>query len=145
MAVRTRTPLPDLPKGHRFPDIIFPLTAQNIARYLDAVEDANELYLERSLAPPLAVATLALGALLDFVELPAGALHTGQEVTSYAGVPIGATLTLAGTIAQRSERAGFVISIIQFEVTPAKAPGPAITGRTTLMSPVDASPAGGDA
>ena len=145
MAVRTRIPLPDLPKGHRFPDIIFPLTAQDIARYLAAVEDANDLYLERRLAPPLAVAARALGALLDFVELPAGALHTGQEVASHAGVPIGATLTLAGTIAQRSQRAGFVISIIEFEVTPARAPGPALTGRTTLMSPADASAAGGGA
>jgi hypothetical protein len=134
MAVPTRTLLPDLPKGHRFSDISFQLTAQDIARYLDAVEDANDLYLERRLAPPLAVAARALGALLDFIELPAGALHAGQEVAVHAGVPIGATLTLAGTIAQRSERAGFVISIIEFKVTPAGAPGPALTGRTTLMS-----------
>ena len=134
MAVPTRTLLPDLPKGHRFPDISFPLTAQDIARYLDAVEDSNDLYLERELAPPLAVAARALGALVDFIELPAGALHTGQEIASHAGVPIGATLTLAGAIAQRSERAGFIISIIEFEVTPSGAPGPALTGRTTLMS-----------
>ena len=145
MGVPTRTLLPDLPKGHRFSDISFQLTAQDIARYLDAVEDPNGLYLERELAPPLAVAARALGALLDFVELPAGALHTGQEVTSHAGVPIGATLTLVGTIAQRSERAGLIVSIIEFEVTPAGAPGPALTGRTTLMAPADASAAGGGA
>lgn len=145
MAVPTRTLLPDLPKGHRFPDISFSLTAQDIARYLDAVEEANDLYLERELAPPLAVAARALGALLDFVELPAGALHTGQEIASHAGVPIGAKLTLAGAIAQRSVRAGVTISIIEFEVTPSGAPGPALTGRTTLMAPVDASGAGGGA
>jgi hypothetical protein len=110
---------------------------------LAATEDANTLYLERNLAPPLAVAARALGALLETVELPAGTLHTGQEMRVQRGVPIAASLTLTGRIAQRSERAGLIISIIEFEVTEAGSASPALTGRTTVIGPADSSVAGG--
>ena len=60
-----RTPLPDLPKGYRFPDTTFELTAEHVEGYLAAVEDANGLYLEQGLAPPLAVAgALYLGVVV---------------------------------------------------------------------------------
>ena len=143
MAVPARTLLSDLPKNHRFPDTHFQVTAEALRQYLEAVEDANPVYLERGLAPPLAVAARALGAVLETIELPAGALHTGQEVEAHAGVPIGSTLTLSGRIAQRSERAGLIISVIEFEATPEGAPTLAVTGRTTVMAPASASTAGG--
>jgi len=139
MPAPSRTLLTHLPKGHEFPRTAFDLTVQDVSRYLDAVEDTNVMYGERALAPPLAVAARALGALLDVLELPAGTLHTGQEVEAHAGVPVGARLTLGGRIAQRSERAGLVISVIEFEVTPAGSEAPALTGRTTVMAPMPAS------
>jgi len=143
MAVPARMFLSDLPKGHRLPDARFQLTAHEVAAYLEAVEDTNPLYTERGLVPPLAVAARALGALLETIELPAGTLHTGQEVEACAGVPFGAMLTLAGSIAQRSERAGLIISVIEFQVTPEGASSAALAGRTTVMAPLDASTAGG--
>ena len=128
-----RTLLTDLPEGHQFPPTTFVLTADDVARYLDAVGDTNGVYAASGCAPPLAVAARALGGLLEVMELPAGALHTGQEVEARAAVPPGATLTLSGRIAQRSEREGLVICAIAFEVTPEGAVSPAITGRTTVM------------
>ncbi|MEX0785473.1 MAG: hypothetical protein WD939_02440, partial [Dehalococcoidia bacterium] len=76
----------------------------------------------------------ALGALLDVLELSAGTLHTGQEIDVHAGLPIGTTLTLSARIAQRSERAGMVISILEFELTPAGSSEAALSGRSTLMA-----------
>ncbi len=134
-----RTVLPDLPKGHRFSELSFQARAGEVAQYLEAVKDANEIYLERGLAPPLAVAARALGKLLELIELPAGTLHTGQEVEAHAKVPLDATLTLRGSIAQRSERAGLIISVIEFAVTPAGSANAAVTGRTTVMVPATAS------
>lgn len=142
MAAPARTVLSDLPKGHQFPATSFELTAQDVSRYLEAVQDANAIYLERRLAPPLAVAAYALGVLLAVVELPAGTLHTGQEVEARAGVPIDAALTLAGRIGQRSERAGLIVSVIEFAVTPAGSDTVALTGRTTVMAPTSASSEG---
>jgi len=133
MAAGSRTLLTDLPKGHEFPVTTFLLSRDHVARYLDAVEDTNAVYLDRGLAPPLAVAALALGSLLEVIELPAGTLHTGQEVEARAGVPLDAALSLAGRIAQRSERAGMVISVIEFDVTPERAAAPALSGRSTVL------------
>ena len=135
MASPARTSLSDLAKGYRFPPVRFELTAAYVSRYLDAVEDANTVYRERGLAPPLAIAARALEALLEVLDLPDGALHAGQEVEVRAGVPIGATLTLAGHVAQRVERAGLIISVIEFELMPAGSDVAALTGRTTVAVP----------
>ena len=132
--------LSDLPKGHEFPATGLQITAEDALAYLDAVQDANSVYQDCGLAPPLAVAALALGALLDLMELRPGALHTGQQFESAAGVPFGASLTMNGRIAQRSERAGLIVSAIEFEVTIAGADAPALTGRTTVMAPSGATP-----
>ena len=139
MAAPARPLLSELQKGHQFPATNVQLSADDIRAYLDAVEDANGVYLERGLAPPLAVAALALGALLELLELPAGTLHTGQEVEAHGGVPIGATLRLSGRIAQRSERAGLVISVLEFELTAGGSDAPAIVGRTTVAILADAA------
>ena len=133
MAVPARTLLTELPKGHEFSATTFSLARDGVSLYLDAVEDLNGVYLERGLAPPLAVAALALGSLLDVIELPAGTLHTGQEVDVHAGVPVDAPLTLTGRIAQRSERAGMVISVIEFDVTPEGSSSAALSGRSTVL------------
>ena len=130
----------DLPKGHEFPATELQITAEDALTYLDAVQDANSVYQDYGLAPPLAVAALALGALLQILELPPGTLHTGQQIESGAGVPLGAALTLSGRIAQRSERAGLIISAIEFEVTVAGADAPALTCKTTVMAPAGAAP-----
>ena len=128
-----RTPLPDLPKGHEFPRTRFRLTSDDVAKYLEAVGDSNAVYVESGLAPPLAVAARALGSLLDTIELPGGTLHSGQEMNARAGVEIGSELELSGRIAQRSERAGMIISVIEFDVMVAGAAEPALTGRTTVI------------
>lgn len=133
MAAPARVPLTELPKDHQFPATAFSISRDDVTRYLDAVGDANAVYADRGLAPPLAVAARALGALLEVLDLPAGTLHTGQEVEAHEGVPVGATLTLSGRIAQRSERAGLVISVIEFDVTPERPAQPALTGRSTVI------------
>lgn len=139
MTAPARVLLSDLPKGHQLPATTFELTTADVERYLAAVEDANAIYLERGLAPPLAVAARALGTLLEVVELPDGTLHTGQEVELHAGVPIGSALTLRGRIEQRYERAGLILSVIAFEVTPRGSDVAAITGRTTVAIPAGAA------
>ena len=127
--------LSTLPKGHRFPDTSFELTAQSVARYIEAVQDANGIYIERGLAPPLAIAAFALGVLLETMQLPDGALHTSQEIEVRQSVPIESALTLSGRVAQRSERAGMLISVLEFEVALAGSRSAALVGRTTVLAP----------
>lgn len=135
MSAPARALLSDLPKGHRFSEQTFDLTAEGVSRYLKAVGDANAVYVETGLAPPLAVGARALGALLAAIELPDGLLHTGQEVEAHARAPIGATFSLNGRVAQRTERAGVIVSVIEFEVRPAGSADIALSGRTTVVAP----------
>jgi hypothetical protein len=130
----SRLLLSALPKGHELTSARIDLTHDRVTAYLSATGDANALYRERGLAPPLAVAALALGALLEQIELPAGSLHASQEVDALGGVPPAATLMLRGRVAQRSERAGLVISVLEFEVAP-EGGEPVLSGRTTVMMP----------
>jgi hypothetical protein len=129
----SRLLLSDLPKGHALAEARIDLTPERISAYLAATGDSNTVYRDRNLAPPLAVAALALGALLAQIELPAGTLHTSQEVEAHAATPLDATLSLRGRVAQRSERAGMVISVLEFEVAPLGSGEAALTGRTTVM------------
>lgn len=123
-----------LPRGHEFSPSTFAVSAGDVSTYLAAVQDESGVYGEA--VPPLAVAAAALRALLEHLELPAGTLHTAQEVECLAAVPAGASLTMAGRVAQRSERGGFVASVIEFEVAPeGSRTGPALAGRATVMAP----------
>ena len=135
MAAPSPTLLSDLPKGYEFSPPPFDLTREYLAAYASATRDTSTVYEDAGLAPPLAVAARALGALLAVVELPPGSLHTGQEVEMRAGVPMSAKLTLAGTVAQRSERGGLIIAVLQFDVTVDDGSDPALTGRTTVVMP----------
>ncbi len=133
MAATARALLSDLPTGYEFPTTTFDLTQDDVDEYLAATNDQNSIYSETGLAPPLAVAARALGTLLDVVELPAGSLHTAQEVEMKAGVPVPSTLELVGRLARRAMRAGLVIAVLEFQVSPRGQDTPALVGKTTVM------------
>ncbi len=123
-----------LPRGYEFPRASFAVDAERVRAYLTAVGDRNDY---GGTVPPLALTALGLNALQEQISLPEGSLHTGQEVEHTDSARAGEAFTLTGRIAQRSERHGFVISVIEFEVATAAAV--AIRARTTIMVPATAS------
>ena len=129
----------DLPRGHELPAAHFRLGADDVRRYLEAVEDRSNAYGQGpegpAWLPPLAVAALALRAILEQVELPAGALHAGQEVEFRHPVPVGADLRARARVAQRSEMRGAVISVIEFDVAEEGSATLAVVGRATVIAP----------
>jgi len=123
--------LPELPRGYEFPPRVFSLSGDDVARYLGATADEGDY---GGAVPPLAALALALRALQEQIALPEGSLHTGQELEQLAIIRTGERLTLTGRVAQRSERQGFVISVLEVDIG---APGTtAVRGRTTIMAPV---------
>jgi hypothetical protein len=133
MADGVRPSITELPKGYEFDVGEIEISNTRVARYLSAVGDTNECYAKTGLVSPVAVAALALTRLLEMLELPFGTLHIGQEIEAHGGVEVGAKLTMRGSIAQRSVRAGAVISVIEFGLELPGAASPALTGRTTVM------------
>ncbi|HEY8173036.1 MAG TPA: MaoC family dehydratase N-terminal domain-containing protein [Dehalococcoidia bacterium] len=133
MAASAHPSITDLAKGHEFDVADIEISREGIDRYLAAVGDTNDIYAQTGLVPPLAVAALALTRLLEMIDLPFGTLHIGQEIEVRGGVPMGSRLSMRGWIAQRSVRAGAVISVIEFSLTPFGASEPGLSGRTTVM------------
>jgi len=130
MTSPARASISAFPRGHEFPETTFTLTSEVVSAYLRATGDGNAY---GAAVPPLCAVALALNALQEQIALPEGSLHTGQEVEHNSPVPVGEPLRLTGRIAQRSERQGFVISVIEFEVSTAS--GLAVRARTTIMAP----------
>lgn len=82
------------------------VTEQWVGEYLDAVGDSLPHYSELGLAPPLALAARALGALLERLALPAGAIHSLQEIQTRKAVGFGEEIrgvAHLGTPRQRGE------------------------------------------
>ena len=134
MTSSARTPISALPRGHEFTPATFALSPGQLAAYLDATGDRMDY---DDALPPLAAVAMGLAALQDQLSLPDGALHTGQEVEQLSVLRPGGPLTLTGRVAQRSERQGVVISVIEFEI--AGPAGPAVRARATLMVPAAAA------
>jgi hypothetical protein len=130
MTSSSRTSISAFPRGHEFPPARFTLTAAAVSAYLRATGDPGDY---RGNVPPLAAVALGLDALQEHISLPQGSLHTGQEVEHAATLRAGDELVLTGRIAQRSERQGFVISVIEFEIAAGRSA--AIRARTTIMAP----------
>ena len=110
------------------------LSPQEIDAYLGAVGDDADVYHAEGLAPPMAVAALAMATAMRAVALPAGAVHTGQELDFAAPVPLGSgggvTLDCAVTVAQNSVRRG--TRFLTIEITGDLNGTRAVTGRISL-------------
>ena len=134
MTSSARTSISALPRGHEFPDARFSLSGGEVSAYLRAAGDTGDYGAH---VPPLAAVALGLNALQQHISLPEGSLHTGQEAEHRAALRCGVELVLTGRIAQRSERQGFVISVIEFEI--ASGGEATIRARTTIMAPAGAA------
>ena len=104
-----------------------------VAAYLTAVEDNGAVYAAEGIAPPLAVAALVMAQALDAIDLPAGTVHTSQEVEFTAPIPTGAAIACSATVAQNSVRRG--TRFVALDIV-AEADGRcAVAGRVSLAIP----------
>jgi acyl dehydratase len=127
-------PLTALAAGHVFPEVTLTIDAAAARAYRDAVGDEQPVYAAAGAAvPPLAVVALALGALLRQAELPPGSLHASESVEAHRVVHEGDAVRCRTVLAQRSLRAGFVVSVLESELSVAGEA--ALTARATVLSP----------
>ena len=84
--------------------------------YQAAVGGDNLLYRQHHVVPPMVVAALAMGAIMRTVQLPAGAVHTGQELEFFQPVAPNTPLRCAMSIGQNSVRRGARFLTLDFQV-----------------------------
>jgi hypothetical protein len=109
------------------------ITSEVAAAFRAAVGNDAELYANERLVPTMAVAALVMSAAMRAVELPAGAVHTGQELEFKLPVAENAELACTASVAQNSVRRGS--RFLVFEIRGDDGPQTALAGRTTIVVP----------
>lgn len=125
-----------LQPGQRLSHELLVLDADSIAAYVDAVSDSSRTASADGapLAPPMAIAALALSAVIDALQIPGGTIHAGQELDFRKAMPVGATLACTATLAQNSMRLGWRFLVVN--LTAADDDGNAVmSGKSTIMLP----------
>ena len=95
-----------LEPAHALVDREIVISESMAAAYVRAVGDENTLYAEARLVPPMAVAALVMAEAMDAVSLPAGTVHTGQELTFSRPVAVDSAVRCSATVAANSVRRG---------------------------------------
>jgi 3-hydroxybutyryl-CoA dehydratase len=119
------------------------VTEASVEEYLRAVGDTLPLYFELGLAPPIALAAGALGALLQRLDLPPGAVHSFQEIEALGPIPFGADIT--GTASLRPPRRRGDLEFITAAFSLREGTGRrALSGKSTvLVAPLSFPSSGG--
>ena len=103
--------------------------------YRDATGDTLGVYDALHAVPPLAVAAFALGALLESVGLPPGTLHANESLQAHEVVPEGSTVECRARVAQRSQRGGWVVTVLESDMMLNGAS--AVFSRATVLCPAE--------
>jgi acyl dehydratase len=122
-----------LPVGFEFPPTSYELTEAVITKYLEAVGEETD-FLTQGIVPPLAIAACAMTALSQSFTVPPGSIHASQELEFIKMVPIGASVSCGGKIAQKLERGSLNLVILEINVLN-QAGEKVITGRATIAAP----------
>ena len=110
------------------------LTAESVREYLDAVGDDQGTYAESGLAPPLALCAFALGAMLEKLSLPAGTIHSIQEMEVLAGVAVGQEVRGEAVCERPRSRGGLRFLTVAYTLK--NESGDVVqTGKTTVLTP----------
>jgi hypothetical protein len=123
--------------GDVLPAFTMVVTADEVREYLRATGEDPEVWLEADLVPPLAALALTLAALTEEMPLPAGVIHSGQEVDFVRAIPIDSEITGFAVIDRRSERAGVLMTQLGFELQVEDET--AARGKITIVMPTTAA------
>ena len=119
--------------GHALVDREIVITSAMADAYVQAVGDECALYAEEGLVPPMAVAALVMAEAMDAVSLPAGTVHTGQELTFSRPVAMGAAVRCSAVVAANSVRRG--TRFLTLDLRGALDGEAAVEGRAALAVP----------
>jgi acyl dehydratase len=125
--------LDQLPTGYEFPFVSYELNRDLVGKYLAAV-DEQEDFLTVGIVPPLAIAASAMTAVSKSIKVPPGSIHASQDFEFLKPVPVGATISCGGKVAQKLERGR--LKLIGIEIQALDQDQKAVlTGKATIAVP----------
>ena len=105
-----------------------------VQEYLGAVEDTSPIYGEVNAVPPLALAARALGALLEKLSLPPGAIHGAQELDCRRMVRHGQEVSCIARLSRPMRRGDWQFLTFDFTLYGAN-DEPVVSGKSTVLIP----------
>ena len=96
---------------------VWTVTEDKVRQYLNAVGDEQPAYFDLAMAPPLALSAWSLGALLDQLALPPGAIHSLQELETYRGVRFGEEIRACAQVANPRQRGNMKFLSVGYTLT----------------------------
>jgi len=128
--METDTDLSSLRPGQKLAEEELVVSQEAADAYQTAVGEAMAPYHKGRVVPPLAVAALAMGTAMRSLALPAGAVHTAQELAFMGAVTPGVPIRCATAVAQNNVRRGLRFLVVQLSVT--QKDQVVLEGRTSL-------------
>ena len=96
---------------------VWTVTEDKVRQYLNAVGDEQPAYFDLAMAPPLALSAWSLGALLDQLALPPGAIHSLQELETYRGVRFGEEIRASAQVTNPRQRGNMKFLSVGYTLT----------------------------
>lgn len=128
----------ELVPGQRVSRRSYLLDRVMIGDYMAAVQDESGLLESPEsipLVPPMSVAALSVGGVVQDLQIPGGSLHVGQELEFVRVVPVGETLVCEATLKQNSIRGGWRFMVLESEVQDSEG-RTVMAGKSTVILPV---------
>ena len=109
---------------------------QFVDDYLRAAADGSSIYSDLRVAPPMALAARAIGALLIELSLPPGTMHASQEIDCKRMVNWGEEVTCVAKLSRAKDRGNW--RFVSAEFTLSNTYGETLmSGKSTVLVPVD--------
>ena len=107
-----------LTPGYEFSPVIYQMTASSVHKYLEAVDHLEEWQSSpmAKYVPPMALAACAMSTMSKLFTMPAGAVHTAEDLEFCKPVPIGAIVSCHVKVSRKSGRGKFQMLTLEMEI-----------------------------
>ena len=105
-----------------------------VEAYLAAVENTSAIYHETGAVPPMAVAARALGAFIQALDLPPGAIHASQELECVGVLQQGDEVRCVGRVSRPRKRGDWSLITAEFQAS-RPGGGTVVAGKSTVLVP----------
>ena len=110
------------------------VTGESVKAYLEAVGDDQDVYRDAGAVPPLALCAWTLGAMLEKLSLPAGTVHSIQEMEARQAVAVGEKIHALALPERPRTRGGLRFMTVGYTLK--NGAGNIVqTGKTTVLTP----------
>jgi hypothetical protein len=122
--------------GYEFGPVRFQLNSEEVALYLQAAGESNDLFSKQNLVPLTALAAFGLRGILIEIQLPPGAIHSAQATTVFRSITSDEVIVFRAILAQNAVWKGWRFVTVDYKGIDGDE-RQVLQGRSTVVIPED--------